>query len=55
MTEERRLLATRMPLEDIISNCHAMRREAPPHEEDRRHVCQCGGGRACPDCPNKRK
>jgi len=53
MTEERRLLATGRPLEDIISDCHALRREAAARETENRHVCKCGGVGNCPDCPNK--
>lgn len=61
MTEERRLLAAGMPLEDAISNCHAMRREGTlsdfvsNEEAKRHHICKCGGTGRCPDCPNKNK
>lgn len=55
MTEERRLLATGMPLEDIISDCHALRREVPLKKENDRHVCKCGGAQRCQDCPNCKK
>lgn len=59
MTDERRLLASGMPLEDAISNCYAMRREGTLPEfirqQEKRHVCQCGGTGICPDCPNKSK
>lgn len=59
MTEERRLMATGMPLEDAISNCYAMRREGNlrefVREKEQEHVCHCGGVGICPDCPNKNK
>lgn len=61
MTEERRLIATGMPLEDAISNCHAMRRNGKldkfvrTEEHNNRHVCKCGGSNDCADCPNKNK
>lgn len=55
MTEERRLLATGKPLEDIISDCHALRREVLPREEESRHVCRCGGSCNCADFPNRNK
>lgn len=58
MTEERRLLATGMPLDEIINTCHAMRRDGTlpefiAHKE--RHTCHCGGAGNCPDCPNRKK
>ena len=56
MTYERRLLASGMPLEDAISNCHALRREGGLQEfvaKQEQHICQCGGTGHCPDCPNK--
>ena len=59
MTEERRLLAAGMPLEDAISNCHALRREGSlpefveRQERENRHLCRCGGAGKCPDCPNR--
>lgn len=60
MTEERRLLRTGMPLEDIISTCHTLRRDGTlpefvASEEAKRgdHQCKCGGTGNCPDCPNR--
>lgn len=59
MTEERRLLAAGMPLEDAISNCCSMRRDGSlplfVEEHENRHKCQCGMNGNCPDCPNKNK
>lgn len=59
MTDERRLLAAGMPLEDAISNCHALRREGRLAEfvirEENRHICKCGGSGKCEDCPNRSK
>lgn len=59
MTDERRLLATGMPLEDAISNCYAMRREGTLPEfvrkEEGNHICRCGGAGSCPDCKNNRE
>lgn len=59
MTEERRLLATGMPLDEIICTCHALRRDGTLPEfvarREERHVCHCGGAGNCPDCPNKKK
>lgn len=58
MTEERRLLATGMPLEDAISNCHALRRDGTltdfVEKQERAHRCKCGGSNTCPDCPNRK-
>lgn len=58
MTEERRLLATGMPLEDAISNCHSLRREGSlrdfVEEHEKRHECRCENGR-CQDCQCKNK
>ena len=57
MTDERRLMAAGMPLEDAISNCYAMRREGDlpefVSEQENRHACKCGGAGNCPDCPNR--
>lgn len=59
MSDERRLAATGMPLEDAISNCHAMRRDGTleefVQEQEQKHVCKCGGVGICPgcDCPKK--
>ena len=57
MTEERRLLTTGMPLEDIVSNCCAIRREGTLREFvekcERQNACKCGGAGNCPDCPNR--
>lgn len=51
MTEERRLLAAGMPLEDAISNCCSMRRDgslpAFVAEQEHRHKCQCNGNKRC--------
>lgn len=60
MTEERRLAATGMPLEDAISMCRDMRRDGTlpefvRKEEENRHVCKCGRPGSCPDCPNRNK
>ena len=58
MTEERRLLATGMPLDEIINTCHALRRDSALPEfvaDKERHACRCGGAGNCPDCPNKKK
>jgi hypothetical protein len=48
MTYERRLLTAGMPrregtLPEFIEN------------QEKRHVCKCGGNCSCPDCPNKNK
>lgn len=59
MTEERRLMATGMPLEDAISMCYDLRRDGtlPDYvrKKEQDHVCSCGGVGICPDCPNKNK
>lgn len=59
MTEERRLMASGMPLEDAISNCHALRREGTLREfvaeHEEHHACKCGGAGNCPDCPNRER
>lgn len=59
MTEERRLLAAGMPLEDAISTCQALRREGSLEEfaarKENRHICKCGGSGKCADCPNRNK
>lgn len=56
MTDERRLMAAGMPLEDAISNCCAMRREGTltefVSEQENRHEYKCGGTGNCSDCPN---
>lgn len=59
MTDERRLMAAGMPLEDAISMCADMRRDGTlpaaveKAENDRAHKCTCGGKCSCPDCPNR--
>lgn len=58
MTEERRLLATGMPLEDAISMCRDLRRDGTLREfvrKEEQHACECGGVGICPDCPNRNK
>lgn len=54
MSEERRLLMAGMPLEDAISNCHAMRREGTLPEfveqQEQGHTCKCGGVGICSGC-----
>lgn len=58
MSEERELLARGYPLEDAITMCHSMRRTGELKElmrqDEKQHVCACGGKRGCPDCPNKK-
>ena len=53
MTEERRLLTPRMPLEDVIPTCHALHREGA--REENQHICKCGGSGKCADCQNRNK
>lgn len=54
MSDERRLLATGIPLEDAISMCHDMRRDGTLSEfvknEESKHTCKCGGVGICPGC-----
>lgn len=59
MAEERRLLATGMPLDEIINTCHDMRRDGTLPEfvsrKEEGHTCTCGKAGNCPDCPNRQK
>lgn len=56
MTEERRLLAAGMPLEDAISNCYAMRREGslPSFVAEQEHKCPCANN-CCQNCQCKNR
>lgn len=53
MTEERRLLATGMPLDEIINTCHDMRRDGTLPEfvsrKEEGHTCTCGKAGNCPE------
>lgn len=59
MSDERRLAATGMPLEDAISMCHDMRRDGTLNEfvqdQEHKHVCKCGGVGICPGCDCMKK
>lgn len=58
MNEEQKLLARGYPLEDAVTLCHSMRRTGELAEfiqqEEKQHVCSCGGKCSCPDCPNRK-
>ena len=58
MSDERRLAATGMPLEDAISMCHDLRREGTLkeviHREEKR-ACKCGGAGICCGCECSKK